>query len=200
MRLRSSVVVLAAALALGLAGGAALGEWQQPSSTVGNLAPAAHWQLQTAEDCAEMSAAAIIGTLTGHTPSEAEITAAAGLIGGYDPAVGTEMSTLTPLFMSYGLVAAVEPSLTWGQVTTLLQHGYRLQAVVNGQTLWHDSGLRTDIAPTTVMDHAVVLDSIDQTRGLVHLTDSALKGGADEVVTSAQFASAWQGTVVVVSK
>lgn len=170
-------------------GAAAYGATTGSSTTVGSMAPAAHWQLQHYSDCVEMSAAAIIGSLTGSTPTEAEITAVALASTGYSPTGGTPISDVPALFLQYGLVGALEQGLTLAQLETFLHQGYRVQVYLEGHQLWDDAGVPNGNPATGEADHSVVVDTIDPVSAAVHLTDSATM--ADEVITTQQFVANW---------
>lgn len=170
-------------------GAAAYGATTGSSTTVGSMAPASHWQLQHYSDCVEMSAAAIIGSLTGSTPTETDITAVALATTAYSPTGGTPIGDVPVLFLAYGRVAAVEQGLTLAQLETFLKQGYRAQVYLEGHQLWDDAGIPNGNPHTGEADHAVVVDTIDPVSGLVHITDSATK--ADEVITVDQFVANW---------
>lgn len=178
------------------------------SSSVGSMSPAAFVWKQSFQDCAEGSAAAIIGSLTGSAPSEADITAFALTLtdpwsgqAGYTATGGTQMWALTPLYFNYGLHATELAGLTVAQLETELKHGFRAQAIVDSGQLWSDSGMNKAAAPTNMPDHAVVVDTIDPVADQVRVTDSGY--GTTETVTVAQFASMWapgRNTVVLVQR
>lgn len=63
--------------------------------------------------------------------------------------------------------------------------GRKVLAAVNGETLWNQPG---DHAHE---DHFVVVTGIDTGAGVVHLNDSGVDYGRDEVVPFAVFEASW---------
>lgn len=183
----------------GLVLGAALGAGALTGMHLGHDGPvrvtpvASHWQQQHVSDCAEMSAAAIIGALTGRTPSEASITAYASTLVDFDgtpsysAADGTTPDAMVPLFAHYGLTA-VPQTLSLAGLADALARGDHAQVIVNGETLWQQAWDSRQV-PTKVPNHMVAVASVDMAGDVVHLVDSATM--ADEIVAVSTFKRAW---------
>ena len=155
-------------------------------------AAAPFWHFQIAQfDCGEMAVADVIGQLTGHEPSEGEITEAAehtpsdnhpGPI--YTPTSRTSNNDLVVLLKHYGIQAGAFHS-NLNLIEQDLDHGRRVIAGVNDKTLWNASGNRGQ------ENHFVVVTGIDTNSNVVHVNDSGITGGRDEQVSIATFQQAW---------
>jgi Peptidase_C39 like family len=195
------LVVLAALLtaagwAGGIAGAHATPGVPSPQTSPGMhgdpAAAAPYWRYQQqAFDCAEMAVADVIGEISGHLPTEDEITAAAENIPSaghpgpiYHPGGRTSNNDLVPLLAHYGIAAGmVHPG-----TDTLIQRldqGRKVIVGVNDHVIWNDSGNRTK------ENHFVVVIGIDTKAGVVHLNDSGVEAGRDEQVSIATFEEAW---------
>jgi hypothetical protein len=159
----------------------------------GNPAAAApYWRFQVARfDCGEMAVADVIGQITGHQPSEGEITATAehtpseshpGPI--YSPSSRTSNNDLVVLLVHYGIPAGDFHS-NLDLIEQDLDHGRKVIVGVNDKTLWNESGNRGQ------ENHFVVVTGIDNNADVVHLNDSGIAGGRDEQVSIATFDAAW---------
>ncbi|WP_422746809.1 C39 family peptidase [Mycobacterium sp. WMMD1722] len=192
-------------------GGAALGlAANADAEFFGDPAGAADfWVLQSGDDCALMATADVIGELTGHQPSEAEIIDAAmhtpsRIRDGQpiylpppdpndpDSGQGTNIFDLPVLLEHYGVHATAtnEDDVPAGQTNLdvlekALDGGHRIIVSVNAETIWNQDGDRTH------GDHAVVVTGLDTDDGVVMLNDSGTEDGADEVVPMDVFESAW---------
>lgn len=187
LRRTATVLIAAATMTAGLSVAAVqTAEGAAPAP----LSVGEYWQHQTALDCAEMSAAAIIGSLTGSAPSEADVTAIGALVAGYTPKGGTPSMQIPDIFRAYGLTAYPLTGLNITDLQAHLSAGERIQVLVNGQTLWKAHGLDW-VTPGTDANHAVAVDSIDDLNGVVHVVDSAI-GDRDEAVSVAVFEKAWR--------
>lgn|GEM_PF-6582101 len=106
-------------------------------------AAAAYWRYQQQDfDCAEMAIADVIGQLSGHLPSEDEITGAAANIpsashpGPIYTGGRTSNKDLVPLLVHYGVPAdAVHPS-TSDTLVRRLDQGRKVIVGVNDKILW----------------------------------------------------------------
>ncbi|OBH85005.1 hypothetical protein A5681_18925 [Mycobacterium scrofulaceum] len=189
---RTKVVAMsgaAAALTLALAGtahAASDGMHGDPA------AAAPYWRYQQQNlDCGEMAVADVVGQISGHQPSEDEITAAAGNIPSvshpgpiYRPAGRTSNSDLAVLLAHYG----VHATGTHTDIDTLAQeldHGHKVIVGLNDKIIWDEPGNRTQ------ENHFVVVIGIDTTARVVHLNDSGIEAGRDEQVPLATFEKAW---------
>ncbi|MBW0017570.1 MAG: C39 family peptidase [Mycobacterium sp.] len=202
--------LLAAAAAAALVGfaGAAHAAPQSPapnatqgSTLYGNPTEAAQWwRHQHLEDCGPMSAADVVGQMTGSEPSETAIWAASATMrstvhsGPISIGMGISPEDLPKLLAHYNVKATLTDSKTQSQtglatgLTALEQYlaqGHAVIAGVNAETIWNMSGDTTD------PDHAVVVTGIDTQAGVVHLNDSGIDTGRDEQVPLATFEKAW---------
>lgn len=188
MKLRTSVAgIVFTSAALGVIAVSASHGASAPTQTVvGNLAPATYWYHQTTTDCGEASSAVVIGALTGTAPTDSAIlgyAAGAGLYNG-----GTEIVNIPTILRHYGVTALAE-QMTLPQLETALQFGDRVVAGVNAETLWATQGYK--VIPGTTLDHAVVVDQINETTGMVTLTDTGIPTGRTETISVATFVQAW---------
>ncbi|MGA7051377.1 MAG: C39 family peptidase [Mycobacterium sp.] len=155
-------------------------------------AAAPFWRFQVAPyACGEMAVADVIGQITGHEPSEGEITAAAGHTPSdnhpgpiYTPSSRTSNNDLVVLLAHYGIQAGGFHS-NLDLIEQDLDHGRKVIAAVNDKTLWNESGNRGQ------ENHFVVVTGIDTNADVVHLNDSGVAGGRDEQVSIATFDAAW---------
>lgn len=155
-------------------------------------AAAPYWRYQRQDlDCGEMAVADVIGQITGHEPTEDEITGAAGNIPSvshpgpiYTPSGKTKNSDLPVLLAHYGIPAAAVhtniDSLEQG-----LDQGRKVIVGLNDKVIWNAPGDRSQ------ENHFVVVIGIDTATGVVHLNDSGVKAGRDERVPRATFEQAW---------
>jgi predicted double-glycine peptidase len=194
-RLAAVLSAAAAASVVGLAGAAHAAPSYSNSQAGMHGDPAAaapFWHFQIAQfDCGEMAVADVIGQLTGHEPSEGEITEAAehtpsdnhpGPI--YTPTSRTSNNDLVVLLKHYGIQAGAFHS-NLNLIEQDLDHGRRVIAGVNDKTLWNASGNRGQ------ENHFVVVTGIDTNSNVVHVNDSGITGGRDEQVSIATFQQAW---------
>lgn len=155
-------------------------------------AAAPYWRYQQQDfDCGEMAVADVIGEISGHLPSEDEITAAAENIPSaahpgpiYHPGGRTSNRDLAPLLAHYGIRAdGVHPDA--GALVRDLDQGRKVIVGVNDKVIWDRPGNRTK------ENHFVVVIGIDEGAGVVHLNDSGVPSGRDEQVSIATFEEAW---------
>jgi hypothetical protein len=155
-------------------------------------AAAQYWRYQQQDlDCGEMAVADVIGQITGHEPSEAEITATAGNIPSashtgpiYKPSGKTSNGDLTVLLAHYGIpAAAVHPNTD--VLAQDLDQGRKIIVGLNDKTIWNEPGNHSQ------ENHFVVVIGIDTKAGVVHLNDSGIKAGRDEQVSIGTFEKAW---------
>jgi predicted double-glycine peptidase len=200
------IVVLAVVLSAGagsMVGFAAVANAGREGMHGDPAAAAPYWRYQQQDyDCGEMAVADVIGQITGHEPTEAEITAAAANIPSvshpgpiYRPADKTKNSDLPVLLAHYGVqAAAVHTNID--SLEQELDQGHKVIVGLNDKTIWNKPGDRT------TENHFVVVTGIDTKAGLVHLNDSGSKAGRDEQVSIAAFEQAWatSGNFAVVTK
>jgi predicted double-glycine peptidase len=156
-------------------------------------AAAPYWRYQQQDrSCGEMAVADVVGQVTGHEPSEDEITGAAGNIPSvshpgpiYRPGANTKNSDLPVLLAHYGVQAsAVHTNVD--ALTQDLDQGRKVIVGLNDRTIWNTPGDRTQ------ENHFVVVIGIDTAADVVHLNDSGSAAGRDEQVSVATFRAAWQ--------
>ena len=154
-------------------------------------AAAPYWRYQQQDfDCAEMAVADVVGEISGHSPSEGEVTGAAGNIpslahsGPIYSGGRTSNKDLVPLLAHFGIQAGV---LHPGMDTLIrrLDQGRKMIVGVNDKTLWDVRGDRSR------ENHFVVVTGIDTKANMVHLNDSGVEAGRDEQVSLATFEDAW---------
>ncbi len=166
-------------------------------------AAAPYWRYQQQDnDCAEMAVADVVGQITGHEPSEAEITATAATIPSvshpgpiYRPSGKTKNPDLPVLLAHYGVqAAAVHPNID--ALERELDQGHKVIVGLNDKTIWNRPGDHSQ------ENHFVVVIGIDTKAGVVHLNDSGIRGGRDEQVSIATFLQAWatSGNFAVVTR
>ncbi|GLE53897.1 C39 family peptidase [Mycobacterium montefiorense] len=155
-------------------------------------AAAPYWRYQQQKlDCGEMAVADVIGQISGHEPSEDEITAAAENIPSaahpgpiYHPGGRTSNRDIVPLLAHYGIHAdALHPDTD--TLARDLDRGRKVIIGVNDNVIWNRPGDRTR------ENHFVVVIGIDTDAGVVHLNDSGVRTGRDEQVSLATFEEAW---------
>jgi len=140
--------------------------------------------------CAEVAVADVVGEITGNEPTEDEVKAVAANTpnsAGTGPIFngnGTDPWDVAVLLGHYG-IPSVRGQFTIGTLAPELGAGRKVLAAVNGETLWNQPG---DHAHE---DHFVVVTGIDTGAGVVHLNDSGVDYGRDEVVPFAVFEASW---------
>jgi predicted double-glycine peptidase len=155
-------------------------------------AAAAFWHFQIAPyACGELAVADVVGQITGHEPSEDEVTTAAehtpsdkhpGPV--YTPTSRTSNDDLVVLLGHYGVPAGAFHS-NLDLIEQDLDHGRKVIVGVNDKTLWNESANR---GPE---NHFVVVTGIDTNANVVHVNDSGIMSGRDEQVSVATFEAAW---------
>ncbi len=132
----------------------------------------------------------MVGEITGHQPSEDEVTAAAENIPSvnhsgpiYNPTNRTSNSDLSVLLAHYGIQASVVHTNTDSLIGDLDQ-GRKVIVGLNDKIIWNKPG-------DPVENHFVVATSIDTRAGMVHLNDTGSARGRDEQVSMANFEQAW---------
>jgi len=188
-RIAGLAVVLCVAAMVGFAGAA--------NATQGGMhgdpaAAAPFWRYQQQDlDCGEMAVADVIGQITGHEPTEAEITAtAANMPSGshagpiYRTSGRTSNSDLAALLRHYGIQAS-DVHTNIDALERDLDQGRKVIVGLNDKTIWDEPGNHTQ------ENHFVVVTGIDTAAGVVHLNDSGIKAGRDEQVPLGTFEKAW---------
>jgi predicted double-glycine peptidase len=155
-------------------------------------AAAPYWRYQQQDyDCGELAVADVVGEITGHQPTEDEVTAAAENVPSvnhsgpiYRPGSRTSNSDLPPLLAHYGIQA----SAVHTNIDSLIQdldQGRKVIVGLNDKIIWNKPGDRS------VENHFVVVTGIDTGAGMVHLNDTGSSAGRDEQVSLANFEQAW---------
>jgi hypothetical protein len=154
-------------------------------------AAAPFWRLQHSGDCGEMAVADVVGQITGHEPTERQITSLAentssttGAGPMYHRRGGTDISDLPVLLAHYGIHSSLGHPTIGGLEQDLAQ-GHKVIAAVNAETIWNTPGNHY------VDNHVVVVTGVDTKAGVVHLNDSGIKSGRDEQVSLTTFEKAW---------
>jgi hypothetical protein len=154
-------------------------------------AAAPYWRQQHSSDCGEMAVADVVGQITGHEPTEQQITALAETApstAGPGPiwklSGSTDIRNLPMLFWHYW-VRADNIQSTIGALEQDLAERRKIVVIVNAETIWNRAGKRDSA------NHFVVVTGIDTRGGVVHLNDSGIKTGRDEQVPLATFERAW---------
>lgn len=185
--------------------------WATPSNaatdiTVGNNAGAQYWFAQTTGDCELAAFDTIYGEIKGTRMHETTIIAEGirlGVVVDGVPALGSNWfgpNGLAKLAAHYGIKMTLG-SHKLATIEADLKAGDHIMAFINAETVWATMPL-TDLPPLPVgnaydfstqsaADHALVVDSIDETTQTVTLTDSGnAQGGALETVSVAAFSRA----------
>jgi hypothetical protein len=155
-------------------------------------AAAPYWRYQQQDfDCAEMAVADVVGQISGHLPSEDEITGTAANIpsashpGPIYTGGRTSNKDLVPLLGHYGVPGdAVHPNTT-DTLVQRLDQGRKVIVGVNDKILWNVPGDRAR------ENHFVVVIGIDTRANVVHVNDSGVEAGRDEQVSLGTFEAAW---------
>ncbi|WIM86925.1 C39 family peptidase [Candidatus Mycobacterium wuenschmannii] len=149
------------------------------------------WREQHTSDCAELAVADVVGEITGREPSEQDVTTMAettpsvsGTGSIWQPWGFTDIQDVPILLGHYGITAENMRTDIDG-LKRMLGTGRRIIAHVNAETLWNRPAHRE------IADHFVVVTGIDTWTGMVHLNDSAIATGRNEVVPIAVFEQAW---------
>lgn len=203
--------LLAAGLSLALAAVATPAFAGSHDVVVGSNAGAKFWFAQSTGDCEEAAFDTVYGEIKGSRMKESTVIAEAIKLGVLNPntELGSSWSLLPKLAKHYGI------KLTLGSHTTKaleadLKAGDHVIAAVNAEQIWASvppaqfskppPGRVWDFTQIFFPDHALVVDSINETRGTVTLTDSGSM--ALETVSLSVFRSAWStsGYQLAVSK
>ena len=150
-----------------------------------------YWRQQHTSDCGEIAVADLVGQITGHEPTEQEITALAertpstagpGPI--WKPPGNTDIRDLPVLLWHYW----IESDNIQTNTTALeqdLAENRKVIVILNAETIWNRPG------KFSWANHFVVVTGIDTKAGQVHLNDSGIKTGRDEQVPIVIFERAW---------
>jgi hypothetical protein len=157
-------------------------------------AAAPYWRYQHVEDCGLMSAADVIGQLTGKEPSETAVvlrgvfTKSAVHHGDIYHFDGTSPEDLVVLLQKYDIQSDLTTGNTMATLEQDLAGGHKVIAGLNAETIWNypaSQGQRTN------PDHAVVVTGVDTRSDIVHLNDSGTPNGRDEQIPMDTFTQAW---------
>lgn len=166
-----------------------------PDVVVGNTAAASYWFAQTTGDCEEGAFDAVFGAIRGARMHEATVVAEAQKLGvmSHNTADGSNWvgpDGLAKLAAHYGIRMTVGAH-TITTIETDLKAGDHVIAAVSAGIIWNNipafvaaDGFQT-VDPYG--DHALVLDSIDETAKTVTLTDTGWAGGRAETVPLSVF-------------
>lgn len=154
-------------------------------------AAAPYWRQQHFSDCAEMAVADVVGQITGHEPTEEQITAvaentpsAAGPGSIWKPLGDTDIRDLPILLWHYWINADnVQTNVTALEQDLIAKR--KVIAILNAETIWNRP------PKANWANHFVVITGIDTKAGAVHLNDSGTEAGRDEQIPLATFEHAW---------
>jgi hypothetical protein len=138
-----------------------------------------------------MAVADVVGQITGHEPTEQQITAlakstpsTAGAGSIWNLPADTDIRDLPVLLAHYGIEADnIQTSIN--ALKQRLAEKRRVIVILNAETLWNRPGKRN------AANHFVVVTGIEPKAGVVHLNDSGVTNGRDEQVPIATFEQAW---------
>lgn len=203
------------------AGAVALGFASPADAAAGTMygdpaAAAKYWRQQTYDDCVLMSAADVIGQVTGREPSERAIIKVAQSTPSVvhpgsiytkpadaehpNSGMGTSVADIPTLLAHYGVDAVItdEDHATATGVATgmaaleqYLGSGHAVIVSINAEMIWGQPVEETDSAGNPRSDHAVVVTGVDTENGIVHLNDSGTPTGRDEQIPMETFVEAW---------
>lgn len=170
---------------------------------VGSNGGAKYWFTQTSGDCEEAAFDTIYGDVHGYRLHEASVEVAAEKLGvlAVPSSAGSNWfgpDGLVKLAAHYGIKMTVGAHTTQ-TLEKYLAAGDHVMAMVNGETIWANdptfppppAGSAWDFTDRGDPDHAVVVDSIDETTGKVTITDSANPKQSIETVSLTAFRAAW---------
>src|SRR5271170_2754614 len=196
--LRALLCAAAAASSIALAPGAhAAGDAVVPDANhmvgmYGNPAAAApFWRKQHSSDCGEMAVADVVGQVSGHEPTEQQITAlakstpsTAGAGSILNLPANTDIRDL-PVLLAHYWIKADNIQTSINALEQDLAEKRRVIVLLNAETIWNRPGKRS------AANHFVVVTGIDPKAGVVHLNDSGIMNGRDEQIPIATFEQAW---------
>jgi hypothetical protein len=192
---RLAAAGLVGAAAICLAGVAYADEFGDPDGA------AEYWAEQSYDDCAIMSAADVVGQMTGTAPSEEEITTWAASTPSVsepgdmiymhgedpnDPAAGSIFKDLPIVLDHYGVPAQYVGGSNLPALQEILGRQGAVIVNLNGETIWNIEGDRSQA------DHALVVTGVNTDTGMVHLNDSGDENGRNSQVPIDSFLAAWQ--------
>jgi hypothetical protein len=151
-----------------------------------------HWFYQEQDGlCGPSSVAELVSQYTGlniDNPQYMEQRAQElGLFADGDPSQGMTLGNLQTLLSDQGVPCHVESS-DMSELESRLDGGYGVIAFVNAETIWGEPG------DTSEPDHALVVAGIDETKGVVYLSDPGNPDGNVEAVPISTFESAWDAS------
>jgi LysM repeat protein len=157
----------------------------------GSPAAAEHdWFFQHGNTCVPASVTQVIAQFTGHPiPSEDSVLAEMtqlGIQGDMGPD-GMPFTDAVKLLAGFGISSHMEEHATIHQLENHLDHGRSVIVAVNADPIWnhgHDD-------PNNQMGHAVLITAIDETTGMVTLSDTGNPDGNEEQVPLSVFEHAW---------
>src|SRR5271170_335656 len=154
-------------------------------------AAAPYWRQQHSSDCGEMAVADVVGQITGHEPTEQQITAlakstpsTAGAGSILNLPANTDIRDL-PVLLAHYWIKADNIQTSINALEQDLAEKRRVIVLLNAETIWNRPGKRS------AANHFVVVTGIDPKAGVVHLNDSGIMNGRDEQIPIATFEQAW---------
>lgn len=198
-----------------VAGGVVLGSAGTVHATSDSMygdpvAAGKYWRYQQYwDDCVLMSAADVIGEVTGSEPSEEDIIDRAQATPSSqgpgpiytrpanpkDPnsGEGAWFRDIPTLLAQYD-VGAVVRNGTIEDVEQQLGAGHKVVASVNGEIIWRKPVETTDRHGNPTHNHTVVVTGVDTENRIVHLNDSGSREGRDEQLPVDLFVQAWRAS------
>jgi hypothetical protein len=148
------------------------------------------WFFQHGNTCVPASVTQVVAQFTGHPiPSEDQVLAEMtqlGIQGDLGPD-GMPFSDAVRLLAGFGIPSHIEEHATINQLENYLDHGRSVIVAVNADPIWyqgHDD-------PSHQLGHAVLITAIDETTGMVTLSDTGTPDGNEEQVPLTVFEHAW---------
>lgn len=202
------------------AGAVALGLASPADAAAGTMygdpaAAAKYWRQQTYDDCVLMSAADVIGQVTGRSlpsapsskwPSRHPASCTPGPSTQSRPTPSTRTREWVPAWPTYRrcwrITASTPLSPTrttpqppesppaWPPSSSIWAAGAVIVSI-NAEMIWGQPVEETDSAGNPRSDHAVVVTGVDTENGIVHLNDSGTPTGRDEQIPMETFVEAW---------
>jgi Peptidase_C39 like family len=168
---------------------------------------AKYWHYQQYwDDCVLVSAADVVGQVTGHKLSEEDIIEVAQSTPSSqgpgpiytrpaDPTnpnsgEGTWFRDIPTLLAHYNIGAVVSNGDMEG-LEQQLGAGHKVIASVNSDIIWREPVTDKDEHGNPTHNHTLVVTGVDTANNVVHLNDSGSRQGADEQVPLALFLQSW---------
>jgi phage tail protein X len=158
-----------------------------------------YWFAQHGSDCVPASVTQVLSEAVGHRVPESEVLQRMTALGMQLPtsAQGVPFDDAERLLDSFGISSHEEHHVTLARLESYLDQGRSIILGVDADPIWHyQDGASQGPAP-----HAVMITSIDESKGTVTLSDTGNPNGNQEHVPLNVFMYAWgeQGNELVVT-